>query len=51
MVGQGAIGEREHEHLGRMDAGVILLRKLWQRDLAALANGRNPKEWTIPGTE
>ena len=48
MVGQGAIADREHEHLGRMDAGVILLRKLWQRELAALAGGGKLKEWRIP---
>jgi 5,5'-dehydrodivanillate O-demethylase len=46
---QGAIADRQHEHLGHMDAGVILLRKLWERELAALAAGRQLKEWTIPG--
>jgi 5,5'-dehydrodivanillate O-demethylase len=48
LVGQGAIADREHEHLGRMDAGVILLRKLWERELIALAEGRELKEWRIP---
>ena len=43
LVGQGPIADREHEHLGRMDVGVILLRKLWERELRALAEGRSPR--------
>jgi 5,5'-dehydrodivanillate O-demethylase len=48
MVGQGAIPDRSHERLGRMDAGVILLRKIWERELLALAEGRSIKQWTSP---
>jgi 5,5'-dehydrodivanillate O-demethylase len=44
--GQGAIADRDHEHLGRSDGGVILLRKIWERELRALAEGRPVKEWT-----
>lgn len=46
QAGQGAIADRDHEHLGRSDAGVILLRKMWERELRALAEGRPLKQWT-----
>jgi 5,5'-dehydrodivanillate O-demethylase len=46
--GQGTIRDRAHERLGRSDAGVILLRKLWERELRALAEGQQLKPWTIP---
>ncbi len=48
QVGQGKIAARENEHLGRMDVGVILLRKIWQRELGNLAAGKPLKEWTTP---
>ena len=44
--GQGAIADREHERLGRSDAAVILLRKIWQRELRAVAAGQPIKKWT-----
>lgn len=46
QVGQGVIADREHERLGNSDAGIILLRKLWARELRALAEGTPLKEWT-----
>jgi 5,5'-dehydrodivanillate O-demethylase oxygenase subunit len=46
QTGQGKIPDRKNEHLGRSDAGVILLRKIWQRELLALAEGKPKKEWT-----
>jgi 5,5'-dehydrodivanillate O-demethylase oxygenase subunit len=48
QVGQGKIADRANEHLGRMDAGVILLRKIWQRELDKLAQGSPLKQWTTP---
>jgi 5,5'-dehydrodivanillate O-demethylase len=48
QVGQGAIADRINERLGRMDVGVILLRKIWQRELQALVEGRPLKQWVIP---
>jgi 5,5'-dehydrodivanillate O-demethylase oxygenase subunit len=48
LTAQGAIPDRENEHLGRSDTGVALLRRLWQRELAALAEGRQLKTWTRP---
>jgi 5,5'-dehydrodivanillate O-demethylase oxygenase subunit len=44
--GQGAIADREHERLGRSDVAVILLRKIWERELRALAEGQAVKKWT-----
>jgi 5,5'-dehydrodivanillate O-demethylase len=48
QVGQGARVERAQEHLGRSDAGVILFRKIWERELRALAEGRPLKKWQLP---
>ncbi len=48
QVGQGAREDRSEEHLGRMDVGVFLLRKIWQRELKALAEGRPLKQWKTP---
>ena len=48
QAGQGAIADREHERLGREDVAILLLRKLWARELRALAEGRPLNEWTRP---
>jgi 5,5'-dehydrodivanillate O-demethylase len=48
QVGQGAIPERTNDRLGRMDVGVILLRKIWERELRALAEGSALKQWQSP---
>ena len=45
QLGQGVIADRENEYLGRSDAGIILLRKLWLRELDALDAGRPTKAW------
>jgi 5,5'-dehydrodivanillate O-demethylase oxygenase subunit len=45
QTGQGAIAARSHEHLGRSDRGVFLLRKIWERELRNLAEGRPIKQW------
>ena len=42
---RGAIANRSREHLGRSDIGVVFLRKLWERELRALADGRPLKQW------
>jgi len=46
--GQGAIPDRDSERLGRSDAAVILMRKIWLRELRALAEGRPLKTWSCP---
>jgi 5,5'-dehydrodivanillate O-demethylase len=49
MVGQGRMASREHDqHLGRTDAGVILVRQIWMRELRAFAAGQPLKEWKRP---
>jgi 5,5'-dehydrodivanillate O-demethylase len=42
---QGVVCDRDSERLGRGDEGVILLRKIWRRELQALAEGKPLKEW------
>lgn len=44
--GQATIADRRNDHLGRGDAGVILLRQIYRRELEALAEGRPLKQWT-----
>jgi 5,5'-dehydrodivanillate O-demethylase len=48
QVGQGVIADRQRERLGRSDALVIVLRKIWARELRALAEGRPLQQWTRP---
>ena len=45
QVGQGLIAERDGERLGRADVGVIAIRRLWARELAAFREGRPLKQW------
>ena len=48
LKGQGRVYLRENEHLGKSDAPVIMLRKLWERELRALTEGRPLKAWRRP---
>jgi 5,5'-dehydrodivanillate O-demethylase len=48
QVGQGSRASRAQEHLGRSDSGVILFRKIWERELHALSDGRPLKKWQLP---
>jgi hypothetical protein len=48
LAGQGRIVDRSKDWLGQSDKGIILLRRLWQRELAALAEGRPCKSWHRP---
>jgi 5,5'-dehydrodivanillate O-demethylase oxygenase subunit len=48
QVGQGSRAERRREHLGLSDTGIILFRKIWERELRALADGRPLKSWVLP---
>lgn len=45
LMGQGMICDRENERLGRSDGPIIVLRKIWERELKALAEGRALKKW------
>ena len=45
---QAPLHERAPDRLGRSDVQVILLRKIWGRELQALARGTAVKNWTWP---
>lgn len=45
---QGVIQARSSERLGRGDAGIILLRKLWVRELRNVREGRPLTQWERP---
>jgi 5,5'-dehydrodivanillate O-demethylase oxygenase subunit len=45
QVGQGPLVDREHETLGRSDAGIALLRRLLYREMDAINAGKAPKQW------
>jgi 5,5'-dehydrodivanillate O-demethylase len=49
QVGQGASWDswdRMDENLGGADSGVVLIRRIYRRELEALAEGKPLKEWT-----
>jgi len=48
QVGQSSRAERRREHLGLSDTGVILFRRIWERELRALADGKPLKTWVLP---
>ena len=48
LAGQGRITERDKDRLGQSDKGIILLRKIWERELRALAESRPLKQWSRP---
>jgi len=48
QVGQGAVADRTRERLGQADVGTFLLRKIWERELRALDQGRPLKQWKTP---
>lgn len=45
LVAQGAIADRAHERLGKSDAGIVTLRRIFWRELDALREGRPTKAW------
>ncbi len=44
-MGQGRIADRSDEWLGRSDAGIALLRKIFLREIEAIRSGRPTKNW------
>jgi len=44
-LGQGALPDRLRERLGKSDAGVVMLRKLFWRELDAIRNSQPTKTW------
>ena len=60
IKGQGAIVDRTREHLSVSDAGIVLLRRVFERELEHIRLGRPIKQWSklaedafmpIPGVE
>ena len=51
MAGQGIVANRKAEHLGASDRSIALLRKLWQRELQAMREGRPLTQWGRPANE
>lgn len=48
-AGQGRLyDDRDSEQLGRSDVGVALLRRIYEREIAALMDGRPIKTWRRP---
>ena len=45
QIGQGRIADHDNERLGQGDRAIILLRKIWARELRALAENRPLKQW------
>jgi 5,5'-dehydrodivanillate O-demethylase len=45
QAGQGRIADRGNERLGRSDTAIILWRRILERELRAMAEGRPLKEW------
>jgi 5,5'-dehydrodivanillate O-demethylase oxygenase subunit len=48
LAGQGRITARERDWLGQSDRGIILLRRIWERELKALDEGQPLKVWRRP---
>jgi 5,5'-dehydrodivanillate O-demethylase oxygenase subunit len=45
QVGQGRIVDRSQERLGKSDAGIIVLRRIYQREMEAAQKGLPGKQW------
>lgn len=48
QVGQGPVRDRGQEHLGQIDAEVILRRRIWLREITAMLAGKPMKRWDHP---
>ena len=48
LAGQGRIVDRSKDWLGQSDKGIILLRRLWERELKKIADGQPIKAWQRP---
>nr|BAP28550.1 Rieske (2Fe-2S) domain-containing protein [uncultured bacterium] len=47
--GQGEIADRSIERLGRSDIGIARMRRLFERELKAISEGRPTKDWVYSG--
>ena len=48
QVGQGPVCGRGPELLAQTDAKLLLLRKIWLREIGAMLDGRPLTDWTVP---
>ena len=48
LAGQGRIVDRSKDWLGQSDKGIIVLRKLWERELKKIGEGKSLKNWHRP---
>ena len=48
QVGQGPVAGRGREHLVETDRKVILMRRLWLREVGAMMEGKPLTSWKIP---
>jgi 5,5'-dehydrodivanillate O-demethylase len=48
QIGQGRVQDRTHERLGRSDIALLLYRRIFARELRALAGGQPLKAWRKP---
>jgi 5,5'-dehydrodivanillate O-demethylase len=48
QAGQGPIENREDEYLGRSDAAIIVWRRILEREMRLIAEGRPAKRWQTP---
>ncbi len=46
---QPLMSEREADRLAPSDGPVILIRKIFSREVRAFAQGKPTKTWTLPG--
>jgi 5,5'-dehydrodivanillate O-demethylase oxygenase subunit len=47
--GQGEIVDRGLERLGRTDVGIVAMRRVFERELRAIAEGQPTKNWVYSG--
>ncbi|HKP40454.1 MAG TPA: Rieske (2Fe-2S) protein, partial [Mycobacterium sp.] len=50
LLGQGVLPDRSLNQLGSSDAAIVLLRKLYARELAAIEAGRPLTKFPTPDT-
>lgn len=49
--GQGQMVDRSLEMLGRTDVGIVVMRRVYDREMRAAANGEPLKDWNYQGEE
>jgi 5,5'-dehydrodivanillate O-demethylase len=51
QIGQGTIPDRDNEMLGQGDKGIVMIRRVWSRELKALEEGRPLTAWRYDPVE